>query len=548
MSGDLDFIDQPRSELERSLSELMQHAQHVLQTESRLRGLLQAYRSVMESLDIDDVLRRIAGAAVSLIDAREGAIAVFDEHGGVERVLGRDSESELVATLQRGDLAPLAWIERDPRHAGVPLGDGGAFLAVPVRSHGDAYGALYLLARGECSFSREDEELVTALAGTAGIALENARLYEESRRRVRWSAALAEVSSALLSEDVSDSIGVVAARVGTVVSADLVSVVIPDPDSDQLLIHTARGAGAERFEGRRYEREASLVDRSLRGGQVILATASTASVSVEAEMGPTMALPVVVTGEAVCALTLSRAAGSTAFTALDADMAAEFATQVGISIELTRARADRHRLELADERGRIARDLHDHVIQRLFGTGLSLQALAARFPRAETDLLEQVDTIDAAIGEIRTAVFALTARPRAATGTTRHRILDVVGELADALPSSPQLTFRGPIDLLLTGAVADDAVAAVRECLANVARHAQAGSVSVDVAAEGDEVRVEVVDDGIGVPADATRSSGTGNLEDRARRRGGDFALTPRDGGGTRAVWRALLSGERGRA
>ena len=548
MSGDLDFIEQPRSELERSLSELMQHAQLVLQTESRLRGLLQAYRTVMESLDIDDVLGRIAGAAVSLVDACDGAIAVFNEHGGVERVLARDSESALLATLHRGDLAPLARIERDPQYAGVPLDDGEAFLAVPVRSHGDAYGALYLVARAERSFSREDEELVTALAATAGIALENARLYEESRRRVRWSAALAEVSSALLSEDLSDSVGVVLARVGTVVAADLVSVVVPDPDSDQLLIHTARGVGAERFEGRRYEREGTLVERALHSGQVVLAAASSASVSAEAEMGPTMALPVIVAGEPVCALTLSRAAGRTPFTALDADMAAEFATQVGLSIELTRARADRHRLELADERGRIARDLHDHVIQRLFGTGLSLQALAARFPRAETDLLEQVDAIDAAIGEIRTAVFALTARPRAATGTTRHRILDVVGEMGDALPSSPQLTFRGPVDLLLTGAVSDDAVAAIRECLANVARHAQAESVSVDVAVERDEVQVEVVDDGVGVSADATRRSGTGNLEDRARRRGGGFTLTPRDGGGTRAVWRASLSGERSRA
>lgn len=514
--------------------------------ESRLRALVEENRAVMESLDIDVVLRRTITAAVTFFDTRDGAIVLFDEHGGAERLLCWDDPDapSLLAALPRAELTPLARIERDPHRAGVFIDGLDEFLSIPLRSHGETYGALYLVGHAGRPFTAEDEDLLTALAETAGIALENARLHGELRRRLLWSAALTEVSSALLSEDISDAVGVVVARVGTVVAADVIAVVVPDPDSDQLLIHTARGLDAGRFEGRRYERRGSLVDRALRSGRVVLAPAGIASQTLEAEMGPNMVLPVIVAGEAICALALTRSAGSEPFTTADVNMAAEFATHTGVAIELTRARADRRRAELADERARIARDLHDHVIQRLFGAGLSLQAVAARFPAAEPALSEQITAIDSAIGEIRTAVFALTPRAPASAGTTRHRILDVVSEMSDTLGSSPQLTFRGPVDLMLTGGLADDVLAVVRECLANVARHAAAEEVSVHISIDDGRVEVAVTDDGLGIPADTIRRSGTGNLADRARRRGGAFTLGAREGGGTRALWVAQLSDE----
>lgn len=517
-----------------------------VQTEGRLRALLGENRSLLESLDTEVVLRRTIDAAVGFFDTREGAVALFDDTGCAQRVLCRtDADSASVfASLTREDLTPLTRVERDPRHAGVLIDGLDEFVSVPLRSHGETYGALYLLGHPGKPFTAEDEELLSALAETAGIALENARLHEELRRQLVWSTALTEVSSALLSEDVSDAVSVVLSRVGTVVATDIIGVVVPDPDSDQLLIHAARGIGAERFEGRRYERAGSLVDRALRSGQVVLAPAGAASRSLEAEMGPNMVLPVVVAGEAICALTFTRSQGGDPFTAADAERAAEFATHTGVAVELARARADRHRLALADERARIARDLHDHVIQRLFGAGLSLQAIAARHPSAEPALMEQVDAIDSAIGEIRTAVFALTARPRSAVRSARHRILDVVGEMGESLRLSPQLTFSGPVDLMLDGDLADDVVAVVRECLANVARHAHAAEVFVHITVDGGSVEVAVTDDGLGVAAEADRRSGTGNLAERARRRGGDFSLSAPSTGGTRALWRALLSAE----
>lgn len=517
--------------------------------EGRLRELLEAHRAIMDSLDVNEVLRCTLHAAASMVDAHDCAIASFDERGRATRVIGAGEcrESDLLGSIEVADLAPLTRVVRDPGRAGISHGKVGGFLGVPLRSHGDAYGALYLTSRTGRPFTDDAMEVAIALAVTAGVALENARLYQQLNRQLRWSTAMTEVSSALLSEDVSDAVGVVIARVATVVVADVISVVLPDPDSDQLLIHTARGEGAERFEGRRYERQGSLVDRALRSGQVVLATSRETSTSVEAEMGPNMILPVIVAGEPICALALTRSRDGELFATAEVDMAAEFATQVGLAIELARARSDRQRVELADERGRIARDLHDHVIQRLFGAGLSLQALGARYPAAEPALSEQVDAIDAAIGEIRTAVFTLTSRSRTATGTARHRILDVVSEMSDTLGSTPQLTFRGPVDLMLTGALVDDVLAVVRECLANVVRHASADSTAVNIAVEDGSVKVEVTDDGVGVSTATARRSGTGNLADRARCRGGAFTLLAGERNGTRAVWRAPVSSERSR-
>jgi signal transduction histidine kinase len=209
---------------------------------------------------------------------------------------------------------------------------------------------------------------------------------------------------------------------------------------------------------------------------------------------------------------------------------------------LSRAREASQRWELAEERSRIARDLHDHVIQRLFATGLTLQSLAGG---ASGDLGaalgQQVDAIDAAIAEIRTAVFALDSRPMVGEPGLRHRLLDVVGELTATLSSAPRLTFSGPVDLLVEGALASDVVAVVREGLSNVARHASASQSSVDVRVTDDLVCVLIDDDGSGVDHRTGRASGTKNLAARAKEHRGTFSMSPRLPRGTSMVWTARL-------
>jgi signal transduction histidine kinase len=375
---------------------------------------------------------------------------------------------------------------------------------------------------------------------------ENARLLDEQVRRERWAAALTAVTTALLAEETVDVLAVVAERVASVIDSELVCVIVADGDDHgepMLRVDTARGHDAGEIVGRRYPAEGTLSGRAIATGA--LASTEPGEQPGESVVRPgrsaAMALPVRSGDEVLGALSIYRSSEAPLFTDAERAMAADFALQAGVAIQLARGRADRARLALIDERARIARDLHDHVIQRLFGTGLSLQAIAARTPDAADAIGAQVDAIDAAIGEIRTAIFALASRP-ASGGTLRHHVLDVAADATPGLANPPVVTFAGPVDLLVTGELADDVLAVVRESLANATRHANATRVEVSVAVDDDAVAVTVDDDGVGLPPASRRASGTRNLDERARRRGGSFELSARPGGGTRARWFAPVA------
>jgi signal transduction histidine kinase len=262
-------------------------------------------------------------------------------------------------------------------------------------------------------------------------------------------------------------------------------------------------------------------------------------------LGHTVAVPLVGDGLPLGALTISRPAGSERFTTADLEMAADFARQTSVAIAFARARSDRQQLQLVEERTRIARDLHDHVIQRLFGAGLALQSAGALADRTlAARIAEQVDAIDAAIAEIRTVVFTLQSRPVVDRPALRHRVLDVAAEASTALGWSPRLAFAGAVDLFVDEDVADDVVAVVREALANVARHAHASGAGVRVELGGGQLLVVVEDDGVGSPASVKRSSGTANLAARAAARGGTFTLVPAEPTGTRLEWSVPFSEE----
>jgi signal transduction histidine kinase len=554
----IDFIDAPHSELERTIEELVERAQLVLRTQGRLRHLLEANRVVVEELDIEQVLRRIAEAAVALVDAQYGALGVVSGDGSLERfihvgipddaaaVIGHLPQGHglLGAVIDTGQPIRLAHLDDDSRSVGFPAHHPhmDSFLGVPIRVRGEVFGNLSLTNRSGGAFSTEDQELVAALAATAGIAIENARLFDETRRRQRWSAALAEVTASLLSGSASNVLAVVAERVASVIDAELVCVVVADNEDGYLRVDTARGVQADKVEGMRFAAAGTLAGAAMDSGQlaVVDSAVDEQPFSALGSLGPTVALPLLVSGEAIGVLSVARAPGAARFASSDLDMASEFATQAGVAIELTRARADRERLGLIEERGRIARDLHDHVIQRLFGSGLALQSIAAANPPLADRVETEVRAIDAAINEIRTAVFALSARSGSSTAV-RHRILDVVAEVTPLLASPPRLALSGPIDLLVTGALADDLVAVVREGLTNVARHANATVCELEIDVTDAAVRVQILDDGVGIAAKPDRSSGTANLRERAALHGGQFSVTAREASGTQVVWSAPI-------
>jgi GAF domain-containing protein len=547
--------DMPQLELESTIGELIERAQRVLAVQGRLRNLLHANRSVVEDLDLEQVLRHIVEAARALVDAQYGALGVVDPDGRLERFIHvgmNDEVADGIGRLPEGHGVLGAVIDRDEP---IRLDDLGAdhrsigfpahhppmhtFLGVPIHIRDATYGNLYLTNRADGPFTAEDEELVTALAATAAIAIDNARLYEESRRAQRLSTALVEVTATLLAPTSADVFGVLAERVASLVDADLVTVVVPGT-SGELQVDTARGVGAAAVEGAVLPAGDSVVARAIAGGQVV----SSADIDAPAfgeqlSGGSTIAVPLIVSGEPVGALCATRGEDGPRFSASDLEIVSEFAAQAGLAVALAWARADRQRLDMIEDRARIARDLHDHVIQRLFGAGLGLQALAARAPAYAGAIDRHVADLDAAIGDIRTAIFALRTRGR--SDSARRSLLDVTTEIAPGLRSAPRVTFNGPVDLVLVGALTDDVLAVVRETLTNVARHARAGSTAVDVTVTMSDVMITVDDDGIGVPSRLARASGTANLDARARSRGGTFTLEQRGSGGTRACWHVPL-------
>jgi len=522
--------------------------------QQRLRDLLDANATIVERLDLEVVLRRIVEAAMRLVGARYGALGVIAVGGGLERFIhvgidaiaaqriGRlpSGRGLLGAVISEGAPIRLAHLADDPRSSGFPDNHPpmDAFLGVPLRVGDRVYGNLYLTEGARGPFSADDEELVIALASTAGIAIENARLYDIAKTREMWSVTTADVMAAMLAVSGESVLEVIAEHVGALIDVNLVVVAVPY-GNDEFRVTTVRGPGASSLEGRVFPAAGTLAARALatqRAASVVGQT-DQAPVDWQPGSGPTVAIPLYSGDEPLGVLTLSRRLGAPAFTDADLDMAFAFAGQASVAIEVVQAREDRRRLDTSRDRARIARDLHDHVIQRLFGAGLSLQAVSATVDAEASGAIEaQVDAIDAAIKDIRTIVFALGADDRGRTKRTRDRLLSVVAESFPPLSTTPRITFSGPLDSLVHGSLADDLVAVLRECLANTVRHADASAVQVRVEIIDELVTLTVQDDGRGIPSGA-HLSGLANVTERAQLRGGVCTIASDSSSGTRIEW-----------
>jgi two-component system, NarL family, sensor histidine kinase DevS len=251
-------------------------------------------------------------------------------------------------------------------------------------------------------------------------------------------------------------------------------------------------------------------------------------------------------------LTVGRVHGATAFPPAQADVVSGFAVQAGIALELAARRADAERLSLFEDRDRIARDLHDLVIQRLYATGMSLEGTMPMITRPEVKsrISSAVDAMDDTIKDIRATIFALQARDHAeAQPDIRASIVGVVDEMTPMLGSAPSLRLGSGLREKVAGEVAEQVLATLREALSNAARHAQASRVDViiDVSEDG-MLTVQVTDDGAGIP-DGGRRSGLRNLASRADKLGGELLLGPADEGaarpGTRIDWRIPIGASR---
>ncbi|GAA0410651.1 histidine kinase [Acrocarpospora corrugata] len=585
----------PSMRLDELLAELQTRLQAVLSTRDRVHALLEAVVLVGSDLELETVLRRIVETAARLVDAGYGALGVIGEENTLVEFIPVGLTQEEIARIEHWphglgllgllikEPVPLrlARISDHPDSYGFPPGHPpmGSFLGVPVRVRDEVFGNLYLTEkRGGAEFDEEDQAVVTALATAAGVAIENARLYEESRRREIWLQASTEVTTSLLSgEDVDEVLTQVARRVRQMADADLATIMFPD-STKQLRVMYADGAvdepaangltpaadgttsaadGLTSATGRSTSASDGLTLVTDRTRSPVHGITPDETVSPDAyrsgepragssddpSWGPVAAIPLGAVGSVRGVLGLAKRPGRLPFTPSTLRMLHAFAGQAALALELAEAREHAERLSLLEDRDRIAKDLHDMVIQRLFAVAMTLMSMVRLVERPEsaTRLRHAIDELDDTIRQIRSTIFALQTPPGESEPSLRARIVDLLESARGHLGFMPGLRMEGQLDNDVPAPLADHLLAVLQEALSNVVRHAKASKAQVSAIVTSENVTLIVEDNGVGLPPDGRRS-GLRNLRERADQLGGSFAADAAPGGGTRIIWSVPLT------
>lgn len=551
-------------------------------SQDRMEALLRAVVAVSAELDLQTTLRRIVEAAMDLVDARYGALSEVAADGRVLQFVpvGIDAQTQArIGPLPVGrgllgvvltDTEPLRLddLSQHPASVGFPAHHPPmrSFLGVQVRGHGQVFGRLYLTEkRSGGPFTAEDERIVQALAGAAGIAIDNARLYEQARRRERRLEAVGEVTTALLAgPDIDGALEVIAARARELVGADDALIGLPSLPEDfgeapagsevaALRVAIAVGDRAMPLLGGLVPVEGTTMGDVF--GDHVPRSVGRLRSALGAQWGPALALPLGAGEEIRGVLMVVRRPGEPEFVAEDLRIVAWYADQAALALRQAEIQLDEREIEVLADRDRIARDLHDHVIQRLFGIGLRMQGTqrraVGRASMVADRLTEHIDELQDVITDIRTAIFDLHGDPMAGAASSRPagrataqgsrlrtELHELITELTAEAPLRTAVRMSGPIDLVPSD-LAQHARAAVREMVSNAVRHAQADDLVVTVSVAEDLV-IEVRDDGIGLPPTVARS-GLHGLAERAATVGGRFTVGSTPEGGTRATWSAPL-------
>jgi signal transduction histidine kinase len=529
-------------------------------SKDRKDQLLESALVLASDLSLDVVLQRIIELAVKLTDARYGALGVVGPDGRLldfittgitpeeRQAIGPLPVGEGILGVLIREAKPLRLrvIADDPRHVGFPPNHPPmqSFLGAPVRGRGKVFGNIYLTKKkGAREFDAKDEAAVLVLATHAGVAIENARLYEETRRRGQWLEAVREISSAILVGTEGDGVlQIVVHRARELVAAATATIVAPAGSGrgDPLTIRVADGAHAAELVGLPIPIEGSVSGDVIRSGRpAVLADASRNSRTYQpmialGNMGPMVLVPLVLRGQPFGTLTVANPVDGAAFDEEAVRLVETFADQASIALEYGRAQAELNRLSLLDERERIGRELHDGVIQSLFSVGMGLQATAVRSrdPEVETRLESAVGEIDRAIRDLRNYIFGL--RP----GILADRQLEqALQDLAQEFGEKSGVTTVTDIDGTVAAELAPraaDLVQLTREALSNVGKHAEATTCRVSLHRDGEEAVLEIDDDGRGFdPAAPQTGLGLRNLKDRGIAIGGRVTVETKAGEGT---------------
>ena len=538
--------------LDELLDEMRERLAEIGSTRDKMQGLLDAVLAVGAGLELDSTLQRIVQAAVELVGARYGALGVLGTHHDLAQFVYVGIEPETRARM--GHLPEgkglLGLLIKDPRairlhdlaehsaSVGFPPNHPPmhSFLGVPVRVRDEAYGNLYMTEKiGGGDFTADDEVVLAALAAAAGVAVENARLFERSRTRERWLEATAEINAQLLAGASSeDALRLIAQRTVELASASWAVVLLVEGDGT---LRRAAEAGEMSVEGE-FTAEAAVFTEVLESGAPTLVEDGGLG-ALCSEAGAAALLPMRAGATVTGVLLAAREKDAPAFGADLVPLLASFADQAVVAIEFAENQNARRLVDVLEDRDRIAHDLHDLVIQRLFATGMSLQGSLTwvTHPEARRRVQKAVNQLDQTVLEIRTSIFDLQA-DLGDTGL-RRRLLDIVAELTEGAELTPAVRMSGTIDNLVPDYIGEHAQAVVRETVSNALRHARATELTLTVEA-GDALVISMVDNGGGMPPQVARS-GLRNLEERALSLGGGLTIADEPGGGTRVTWQVPL-------
>jgi two-component system, NarL family, sensor histidine kinase DevS len=557
----------PQLRLDELLDGLQQQVQHVRAARDRMRTLLDAVLAVGSDLDLEVVLHRIVESAVALVDARYGALGVLGEEGTILQFITVGIDDETIARIgdyPRGEgilghlirhpePLRLPRLADHPDSVGFPAGHPPmtSFLGAPVRVRDEVFGNLYLTDKqGGAEFDADDEAVLRTLAAAAGVAIDNARLYNDARRKQQWLAASDELTRSLLAgREPAEVLESVAATVRELAAADLVTLAVPVAASGELVVEVASGTRAEEVRGLVLP-ATTLAAKVFASGETVTSDAVSTDPRVEGgsssvvDLGPAFYVPLGTPDHVRGVLLVANVPGGPVFPDAVVDMVTGFGNQAALTLEVAEHRRDTERMVVLTDRDRIARDLHDLVIQRLFAGALTLQSTLGRVgdrPQVSERIQRVVDDLDDTIKVIRSTIYGLQESDRNGAGGLRAKLVAATDRASETLGFAPALRMTGLLDTDVPSEYAEHLLAVLGEALSNAARHAHATAVDVGVEVGGGTLRLRVTDNGRGMDPAVARRSGLANLGKRAQDLGGHFEASPNERGGTALEWSVPL-------
>ncbi len=523
---------------------------------SRAERLLETGLALAAELSLPALLQRIIDLAVEVTGARYGALGVLSSDGtGLSDFITTGmspAERTAIGALPRGEgllgvlirepeLLRLRSIASHPRSFGFPPNHPPmqSFLGAPVRAHGRVFGNIYLTdKRGAAEFTEDDASAVLVLATQAGVAIANAQLYSELRLRERWLDSVREIATTLLAGDTPKAtLQLVARHARELADADMATISVPEAGGLRIIV--ADGAGEAELLNVEVPLAGSLSSEVIRTERtMVVDDASTSTLTQpmvsNAGVGPMILVPLAQRTSSAGVLAIGRRAGRPIFTGADIPILESFSEQASLALEYARALSEVSRLGMVEDRERIARDLHDGVIQSLFAVGLGLQGTAALVgdTRIADRIQQYVTELDRVIGDVRSYIFGL--RPSV---LMPGNLTNTIEQLAHEMQERTGVTVVADVDLTLETQLAGMSAQIahiVREALSNVGRHAEATTCRVSIRRDGDNAVVEIDDDGQGFDVEqAHRGMGMGNLAERAAAIHGTLEVASEPGQGT---------------